>query len=252
MKNRARVRINEDFNYWPSFVDVMTIVSLVFFFIMIISLTLTYAKYGKVIRDYAQYEKLKKENEALKKQLRENEKNIDNIAKKRKELYEQVVTELRKSLYDNVSFREGRIDIKSDVLFDTNSSDLNPAGKKLAGDVAAAFYRLLKDKNYNSKIESIEIRGHTDNVGGGELNRRLSTERAVSFLNEMLPDSSKYEAYASKFKASGMSKYAPVSGTVNSQSENDKDRNRRIEIYIKFIDDDIAHAISNLVKANKK
>lgn len=252
MKQRARIRAIEDFNYWPSFVDVMTIISLVFFFLMIVSVVLTYAKYDESQKNNVEYERLKTEVERLNKKLKENEKNIDNIAEQRKDLYEDIVDKLKITLNDNVVFNEGRIDINSDVIFAINSSDLSSGGQILASQVADAFYNLLSDENYNQKVESIEIRGHTDNVGGGEYNRKLSTERAVSFLNCMLQDGSKYEAFATKFKASGMSKYEPSSGSVQSQSKEDMDKNRRIEIHIKFVDDDIAKAIKKLQNQAKE
>lgn len=252
MKRRAFNRHNEDFNYWPSFVDIMTTISLVFFFLMIICIVLTYKKYEEYAASNKTYQELKEEKERLQEEIAKSKANIDNIGAHRDQLYKNITDRLKSKLGDNISYADGKIEIKSDVLFDSGSSTLSLEGKQLAIQVSEAFYELLQEKEYNSKIESIEIRGHTDNVGLGEYNRQLSTERAVSFVNEMLRDGTKYEAFANKFKASGMSKYQPQSGSLTNQSDSDKARNRRIEIHIKFVDDDIAEVIKKLQNSSQK
>ena len=93
------------------------------------------------------------------------------------------------------------------------------------------------------KIESIKVVGHTDSDYDAQYNRTLSTERAVSFVNQMLRDKKKDSAYGAYFEASGMSKYCPKEGDVDKQTKAQKEKNRRIEIKIVFSDDDIAKFI---------
>lgn len=231
MKARRRNRREEETNFWTSFVDVMSTVSLVFFFIMVISIAITYTKYKEIRHTYDQ---------------------IDDIAKQRKELYEQVEKTLKPKLGDNISFNEGKLEIKTEVLFQQGKYDLTTEGKVMAQQISEAFYELLENPKHREKIESIEVRGHTDNLREGSYNRFLSTNRSANFMNAMIPDGSKYEKYAGKFKASGMSKFVPKSGTVDKQSGEDREQNRRIEIYINIVDDDISDAINKLINENKK
>lgn len=233
MKIRKLRKDEDEVNYWPSFVDVMSTISLVFFFIMIISIAITYTKYREIRSTYDQ---------------------IDNIGEERKKLYEKIEKTLKPKLGDNVSFVDGKLEIKTEVLFEFGKADLTPKGKEIARQISEAFYELMKDPLYREKIQSVEIRGHTDNVGLGTTNRFLSTNRAGSFLNEMIPDGSQYEEIAYKFKASGMSKFVPKEngGTVQDQTPEQASQNRRIEIYINMSEDDIVNAINKLINSNKK
>jgi len=232
LKVNRRYR-DEEHNFWTSFVDVMTTISLVFFFLMIISIAITYTKYKQV---QVAYDK------------------IDDIGQKRKELYEQVEKTLKPKLGNNITFSDGKLEIKTEVLFETDKYIVTPEGQNMATQISEAFYELLENKVYNAKIQSIEVRGHTDDSGEGNYNRYLSTNRATNFLNAMIPDGSKYEKYAYKFKSSGMSKFVPKPGcgAPGSETPEQKAQNRRIEIYINVSDEDIAEAIKNLINSNKK
>lgn len=239
MKKIRRYR-DEEHNFWSSFVDVMSTISLVFFFLMIVSIAITYTRYKQIQIAYDEiqtaYDK------------------IDDIGKQRKELYEKVEETLKPKLGNNVTFSDGKLEIKTEVLFESNKYIITPEGQNMALQISAAFYDLLENKDYNSKIQSIEVRGHTDDSLGGNYNRYLSTNRATNFLNAMIPDKSKYEKYAYKFKASGMSKFVPKPGygTLGNETPVQKAQNRRIEIYINVNDDDIAEAINNLINSSKK
>lgn len=200
---------------------------------MIISITITYTKYKEIKVAYGQ---------------------IDDIGKQRKELYEKVEQILKPKLGDNVKFTDGKLEIRTEVLFEPDKYILKDEGKNIAIQISEAFYGLLESKEYSAKIESIEVRGHTDDTLGGNYNRFLSTNRATNFINEMIPDGSKYEKYASKFKASGMSKFVPKdgAGTPGSETAEQQAQNRRIEIYINMNDSDITDAIKNFINSNKK
>lgn len=232
MKIRSRnyKALDKKENFWTPFVDIMSTIALVFFFIMLIFTGLVYGKYKIIKNTYDQ---------------------IDDIAKKRSELYEKVEKKLKPELKDNIIFdkEKGKLEIKTEVLFAVDSYKLTWQGKVIARKVSEAFYDLLENKEYREKIDSIEIRGHTDNTYKSDYNRFLSTDRATSFVNEMLPNDSKYEKYASYFKAGGMSKFVPKEGTVNNQTVKQKEQNRRIEIYINVSNKDIEKAIKKLINS---
>lgn len=225
MKFRTRFSRNiknkkEKVNVWSSFVDIMSTVSLVFLLVMMSAL-------GMFI------------------QIKQK---TDDISKQRNELYTKIEKQLKPTLGNDVVYEDGFLQIKSSLLFDTDSAKLNKHGKKIAKEIGNSFLLVLNDDENRQKIEAIKIVGHTDNNYDAEYNRTLSTERAVSFVNQMLDDKSKDAKYGEYFEASGMSKYSPKSGTVEKQTEKEKEQNRRIEIKIEFSDKDIAEYITSSLK----
>ena len=109
--------------------------------------------------------------------------------------------------------------------------------------------RFIKEVK-KEKIDYIEIVGHTDFAGSTIHGRELSTERAISFLNEMMPEDSELEnLHGEKFKASGMSEFE------NYASKEERDRgydeynieetkkDRRIEVRMVFSNEDLEKAI---------
>lgn len=221
VRTRSSKKVKEKGNVWSSFVDIMSTISIVFFFIMIFALAMFF-------------------------QIQEK---TDDISAQRDKLYSKIEQELKPTLGDDVVYEEGVLQIKSSLLFDTDSSTLSEKGKNVAKRIGEAFVDVLGDDENREKIESVKVIGHTDNDYDAQYNRTLSTERAVEFVNEMLNDKEKDSPYGEYFEAAGMSKYSPKEGTVDNQKESQKEQNRRIEIKIVFKDDDIAEFIkSSLLK----
>lgn len=219
---------NKEPNFWPSFVDMMSNIAIVFVFLMILFSSLIYGKY---------------------KDVRDTYNKFDNIGKERAELYEKLEEKLKPSLKDDIIFDKssGKLEIKTQVLFNVDQYNLTPRGEEIAKKVSEAFIELLKNDEYRSKIQAIEVEGHTDNTYKSDYNRFLSTNRAVSFINAMIPNDSQSEEYAKYFKASGMSKFQPKEGNLTNQTEQQKDSNRRIEINIEINNKDIEDAIKTLL-----
>lgn len=215
VRTRSSKKVKERTNVWPSFVDMMSTMSLVFLFIMIFSI--------------AMFINIKEKT--------------DNISEQRDQLYRKIEQELKPTLGDDVVYEDGILQIKSSLLFKTDSSKLSKKGKTVAKELGNAFIDVLDDEENREKIESIKVVGHTDNEYDAQYNRTLSTERAVSFVNQMLRDEKKDSDYGAYFEASGMSKYCPKEGDVDKQTKKQKEQNRRIEVKIVFSDDDIAKFI---------
>lgn len=232
LRSRKYKITSEPQSYWPSFVDIMTTVSLVFFFIMIIS--------SGISRLF-----------------------VDNIAEKRENLYEAIQEKLDGNNVDENIIKfdkdKGNIDIKTETFFESAQWDLKSDGVELAGVLGGIFYDLLSDHKIESEIKYIEVIGHTDYAGTTIDNRRLSTERAMSFLNQMVPMNSDLEnSFGHKFKASGMSEFE----TNPTKEERDragydaeaaKDQ-RKIEVRMVFTNSDIEEAIKERVneKINRR
>ena len=216
VRTRSFRKVSKEASVWSSFVDIMSTVCLVFFFVMILAIGM----FTKVKDAY------------------------DNIAKEREELYISIEKELKPTLGDKVNYSNGRLEITSSVLFQTDSWDLTNDGIYVAQQVGEAFIKILNNPEYAQKIESVGVIGHTDNDADGTYNRTLSTNRAVTFVNAMLNDSNSNSPVGQYFLTSGMSKYDPIEGDINSQNEEQKQMNRRIEIKINFSDADIVEAIT--------
>lgn len=218
-------------SYWPSFVDVMSTAALVFFFLMILAM-------GNL--------------------------NIfvDDISVKREKLYNQIEGKLQSNKVDKniIRFnkREGKIEIKTETFFDTGKYDLKPDGVAAANLFNKIFYDLLSDEKISNEIQYIEVVGHTDFSGSTFDNRDLSTKRAISFLNKIVPMNSVIEnKFGGKFKASGMSEFETNPNVkMRNRGPEDYDYNktapdRKIEVRMVFKNTDLENAIKQRAKSNK-
>lgn len=216
-------------SYWQSFVDMMSTATLVFFFIMILAMG-----YLTVF--------------------------VDDISAKREKLYDQIESHLEKNDIDKNIIRfnreEGKIEILTETFFDSGSSEIKSDGKNVATIFNNIFTELLKVNVIADEIEYIEVVGHTDYSGTTFSNRTLSTNRAVSFLNEMVPmDSFLENNYGQKFKASGMSEFE-TNKTPSERNKSEADykkeehkKDRKIEIKINFSNKDLEEAIKERIKS---
>ena len=228
LRSKSYKEIEESPSYWPSFVDVMSITALVFFFIMILAM-------GFLTMF------------------------VDDISAKREKLYDRIELELKENNVDSSVIRfnreEGKIDIKTETFFDSDSSQLKGDGKNVAKMFGGIFKGLLDIKEINNEIDYIEVIGHTDYKGTTFDNRELSTMRAISFLNEIMPMNSELEnKYGHKFKAAGMSEFE-TNPTAEERNKigivYDKDayiEDRKIEIKMVFSNRDLEEAIKQRYK----
>ncbi|MGL5647193.1 MAG: OmpA/MotB family protein [Clostridium sp.] len=229
IRSRKYKSIEEEASYWPSFVDVMTTIALVFFFLMIISMGLSSLF-------------------------------VDNISVKREKIYTKIQEKLDgENVDENIMYfdkDEGKMILKTETFFDTGKWDLKNDGKLMADQLSKVFNEILSDEELVKEIEYIEVIGHTDYAGETIENRKLSTERAMSFLNRMVPMNSDLENnFGGKFKASGMSEFEtnPEKVDRDKESYTDKDKEvvasqRKIEIKMVFSNKDLEDAIKNRVK----
>ena len=223
LRRKNYKEIEESPSYWPSFVDIMSITALVFFFIMILAMGF--------LTVY-----------------------VDDISTKREKLYDRIEMELKESNVDPsmISFNrdEGKIDIKTETFFDTDSAKLKGEGKRVANIFGQIFESLLDVEEINNEIDYIEIIGHTDYAGTTFDNRELSTMRAISFLNEIMPMNSGLEnKYGPKFKAAGMSEFETNTTpeernkSTENYNKNEHTADRKIEIKMIFSNSDLEDAI---------
>lgn len=231
MKLRSRIYKSreEEPSYWTSFVDVMTTIALVFFFLMIIAMGLSSLF-------------------------------VDNISVKREAIYTKIQENLDSNNVDkNVMYfdrNEGKMVLNTETFFETGKWDLKNDGKMMADQLGKVFNDILLEEGLAKEIEYIEVVGHTDYAGNTIDNRKLSTERAMSFLNEMVKMDSELENnFGGKFKASGMSEFEtnPKKEDRDREKYSEADREattnqRKIEIKMIFSNNDLEDAIKNREK----
>lgn len=111
-----------------------------------------------------------------------------------------------------------KVSFKNNILFETNDYSLSKTAKYYIDEVNRI---LLQKVNY----KSIEVVGHTDNVGTNESNVKLSLKRAESVKKYLLSAN----ISADKITLKGAGSQEPVS---ENTTEKGKQQNRRIELYI--------------------
>ncbi|MGL4849436.1 MAG: OmpA/MotB family protein [Clostridium sp.] len=229
IRSRKYKSIEEEASYWPSFVDVMTTIALVFFFLMIVAMGLSSLF-------------------------------VDNISVKREKIYTKIQEKLDAQNVDkNIMYfdkEEGKMILKTETFFETGKWNLKNDGVVMADQLGNVFMDILSDEELVGEIEYIEVIGHTDYAGETIQNRKLSTERAMSFLNRMVPMNSSLEnEFGGKFKASGMSEFetniSKEERDRESYTDEEKEKvasQRKIEIKMVFSNKDLENAIKNRAK----
>lgn len=134
------------------------------------------------------------------------------------------------------------IQLPGDILFDSGKDDLKASGKEILSQVAEV---IRGDKDLNSRY--FVVAGHTDNVkyppgGAFKDNWGLSLARARQVLLYLVadakPDAKNAKMTAGggldkkRWSAGGYGETDPMAGSVETQSDDEKKRNRRVELVV--------------------
>ncbi len=110
-----------------------------------------------------------------------------------------------------------KLDIPSDVSFDTNRADIK------------ADFRRILDKFAEGLVDNtatqVSIIGHTDNTGSDAVNNPLSIERAARTRDYLTTRN----VSSSRISVNGRGSYEPV---ATNTTEAGRAKNRRVEIYV--------------------
>jgi len=128
----------------------------------------------------------------------------------------QLSVQLNKILETRDSAR-GLIVSMSDVLFDTGKYSLKPGAREKLAKVAGI---LLAYPGLN-----IEVGGYTDNVGGDEMNQKLSENRADSVRSYLVEQGVTTGAVTAR----GFGNTLPVASNDNASG---RQENRRVELVV--------------------
>jgi outer membrane protein OmpA-like peptidoglycan-associated protein len=128
----------------------------------------------------------------------------------------QLSEQLNKVLQTRDSAR-GLIVSMSDVLFDTGQFSLKPGAREKLAKVAGILiaYPTL----------DIEVGGYTDNVGGDEMNQKLSENRAAAVRTYLVQQG----VATGSVSAKGFGNASPVASNDNSAG---RQENRRVELVV--------------------
>jgi outer membrane protein OmpA-like peptidoglycan-associated protein len=110
---------------------------------------------------------------------------------------------------------EGHVSVYG-IYFDTGKSEIKPESE-------AALQEIAKMLRQEPALQ-VYIVGHTDNVGGFEMNMELSRARAAAVVDALVGG---HGVEASRLEAHGVGPLAPVAPNTTSEG---KDKNRRVEI----------------------
>lgn len=110
-----------------------------------------------------------------------------------------------------------RLDIPSDISFDTGRSEIKP-------NFEPVLDRLAESMRNNPGAE-VRIVGHTDNTGSESLNERLSLDRAISARNYLTARG----VSGARIRVEGRGDREPIASNDSAQG---RARNRRVEIYV--------------------
>ncbi len=110
-----------------------------------------------------------------------------------------------------------KLDIPSDISFDTNDTQVKPNMQR----ILASFATSLK----NNQQAMVAIVGHTDNSGNDAINNPLSISRAASTRSYLVNQG----ISIGRINIDGRGSYEPI---VPNNSDANRAKNRRVEIFV--------------------
>jgi len=110
-----------------------------------------------------------------------------------------------------------KLDIPSDISFDTNRADIKSNFRPILDKFAASLQE--------NPVTTVTIVGHTDSTGSDATNNPLSVERAAH-ARDYLVDRG---IAAGRFSVTGRGEREPI---ASNDTESGRARNRRVEIYV--------------------
>ncbi|WP_343585938.1 OmpA family protein [Herbaspirillum sp.] len=110
-----------------------------------------------------------------------------------------------------------KLEIPSDISFDTGRADIKPEMRPVLDRFAATLVE--------NPATTINIVGHTDNTGSDAINNPLSTERAARTRDYLTTRG----VAVGRFTIEGRGSHEPL---VANTSDANRAKNRRVEIYV--------------------
>jgi chemotaxis protein MotB len=140
----------------------------------------------------------------------------------------------------------GNIVLNESLVFEYNSFEIKPEGKRVLDTLAAALSKVLADAQVRDNIDTILVQGHTDERGTSAFNRDLSAKRANAVVDYLFVANEELEStYGSYFASCAYSEFRPLDPAPNEAAYA---LNRRIEISLVIKDTNVRNVIDDYVK----
>jgi chemotaxis protein MotB len=140
----------------------------------------------------------------------------------------------------------GNIVLNESLVFEYNSFEIKPEGKRLLDTLATALSKVLADAQVRENVDTILVQGHTDERGTSAFNRDLSAKRANAVVDYLFVANPELEqSYGSFFASSAYSEFRPLDPALNEAAYA---QNRRIEISLVVKDANVRNVIDDYVK----
>jgi chemotaxis protein MotB len=81
-----------------------------------------------------------------------------------------------------IDTQTGLVTFGDSILFDTDSAQIKPEGKKLLEEFIPKYVEILLSEEFRDEVDQIVIEGHTDNTGEYLYNLKLSQNRASAVV----------------------------------------------------------------------
>ena len=261
MRNKRKHRaVFEAPSYWQSYSDMMAALLLVFILIVfaVIQKLQTQqdeiaAKQAIVDKQKITIEKLGGDADGGTTKFEEMEKKVSRIIGVKAEIIE----DLRKEL-DNVNLeidgQTGAIQFDSEILFDTDKSNLKASGKKELDRFMKGYFKVLLNDKFKDNIAEIIVEGHTDTDGTYDYNLELSQKRALSVARYCLNsknldlDSDQKQDLRRMITANGRSFSNPIR---KSDGSIDKNKSRRVVFQFRLKDDEMIQQLQDILNGKE-
>ena len=186
-------------------------------------------------------------------------KKLEDIVGIRREIIEALSREFDDTQLA-VNQQTGAITLRSELLFDANSAELNTAGKEFLEEFFPKYVGILMGDEFRDYVAEIIIEGHTDTRRGYLFNLNLSQRRALAVAAYLLPDEEDISLHTLNAEDSGIFSEEEKSMlrhivTVNGRSwvdpvydenhEVDLNASRRVEILFRLKDDEMIREMAD-------
>jgi outer membrane protein OmpA-like peptidoglycan-associated protein len=252
------VHEEEKESFWVSYTDLMSGLLIILALVLMVTM----------FDNQHEYEKQKEALDQSAVAIMEKEKEISEtnaLLEKNNKLIEEVlgiksaiIRELVQAFKDSdlnleVDPQTGAIRFSGGVFFDVNSSTVSSQGRDYLARFIPQYIDILLSERFRNEVAQIIVEGHTDTDGGYVFNLKLSQDRALSVVQQVLsPDFPKFtqqEVLQRVITANGRSFSEPV---YKSNGTIDADKSRRVEFKFRLKDDQLLDQLQELMKANGK
>ncbi|MCL6547678.1 MAG: OmpA family protein [Alicyclobacillus sp.] len=233
------MRRREGVNWWLSYSDVLSGMVIILVLCLAVVIMNVNEKEQQLYRAHQR--------------LMQSERQIRDILGVKGEIIQELSDAFQKShMTLEIDKFTGAIRIPGSILFDENSANISPQGKRYLRTFIPKYFGVLLQPKFRGAISAIIIEGHTDQQGTYMYNMQLSQARAFSVLQYIysrqfpaFPTRSLSEQYVT---CEGWSFSHPI---YDSDGKVDQNQSRRVEFLFRLKDDEALNEIQKLVEQER-